>query len=596
MNKKYIKWLGGTLMGTAFMAGLSSCSDDHFNINPDVAGRSSLWENIESNEELSEFADILKRVHYSKSEGSVTPQTYADLLDHDQTFTVWAPKNGSFDYSYYDNLLKEGTVESAYTVEKELIRNNLTRYSYVLSGGDSMNIELFNSKTALFNCAKRTIKNSNIVQSNIGASNGILHIVDEPISYQPNLYEYIATVPDLDSLNTFIKKYEIMDFNESASTQGPTVDGQVTWVDSVTFINNEYLNSIYAYINREDSCYAMIMPTNEAWKQAIEISKSYYKFRDSYTQSVVTENADGTESTVSKTTSFTPEELDSITEWYTKSAVTQNLVFNANYQYGHTYKDFAVPGACDSLSTTIQNLSLTNTAYYAPECAYLFDGAEPVTLSNGYAYVVNNFNFKPNLSWAYDKEISASRTAYIETYSKCTLEPFSVEYKVSLMNEEGEILRDTIASYDVVRTVQLSSSSLPEVTFKIPNTLSCKYDIYVLMAYNTEADKPAKFRAQLSYHTESKATVTTTTLSVPAGGHGSGTNFENMPPHYDEDGNFQIMDSVLLAKDFEFPVAYMGLDDAYVTLKLVSYVSSKETSQYTREMWIDKIIFKTKEQ
>ncbi len=595
MNKKYIKWFGGTLMGTAFMAGLTSCSDDHFNINPDVAGRSSLWENIESNEDLSEFADILKRVYYSKSEGSVTPQTYADLLNHDQTFTVWAPKNGTFDYNYYDNLLKKGTVESAYTVEKELIRNNLTRYTFILSGTDSVNIELFNSKTAMFNCAKGTIKNSNILQSNIGANNGILHIVDGPISYQTNLYEYISTIPELDSLNAFVKKYEIMDFNEGASTQGPTVDGQITWVDSVTFVNNEYLNSIRAYINKEDSCYAMIMPTNEAWKQAIEMSKSYYKFRDSYTQSVVTENPDGTESTVSKTTSFTPEELDSITEWYMKRAVTQNLVFNANYQYGYTYKDFAVPGACDSLSSTIQQSSLTNTAYYAPDCADIFDGAEPVTLSNGYAYIVDNFNFKPNLSWAYDRIIPAG-TSNIETYSKCTLVGDTYDWSVSMKNEFGETVLDTTASYEIMKTVQLSSSSLPEVTFKIPNTLSCKYDIYVLMAYNTEADKPAKFRAQLSYHTESKPTVTTTTLSVPAGGHGSGTSFENVPPHFDENGNYQIMDSVLLARDFELPVAYMGLDDAYVTLKLVSYVSSKETSKYTREMWIDKIIFKAKEQ
>ncbi|MCM1311371.1 MAG: fasciclin domain-containing protein [Bacteroides sp.] len=596
MNKKYIKWLGGTLMGTAIVAGLSSCSDDHFNVNPDVAGRSSLWQNIESNEELSEFADILKRVRYSKSEGSVTPQTYADLLDHDQTFTVWAPKNGTFDYQYYDKLLKDGTVGSEYTVEKELIRNNLTRYSYVMSGADSLNIELFNSKTAMFNCAKATIKNSRIVQPNIGASNGVLHIVDEPISYQPNLYEYMATMPELDSLNTFVKKYEIMDFNENASTQGPTVDGQITWVDSVMYVNNEYLSQINAYINSEDSCYAMIMPTNEAWKQALAMSEKYFKFRDSYTQTVVTENPDGTTSTVSKNTSFTPEQLDSLTELYTKNAITQNLVFNANYQYGYSYKDFAVPGACDSLTSTVQEDYISsNTAFYAPECSELFDGAEPVTLSNGYAYIVNNFNFKPNLSWAYDKEISAlSRN--VETYSKCSLAPSSVDYQYTVTDENGEVVLDTLASYILVKTIQQSSSSNPEVTFKIPNTLSCKYDIYVLMAYNTEANKPTKFRAQLSYHTESKATVTTTTLSVPAGGHGSGTSFENVAPHLDENGNFQIIDSVLLAKDFEFPVAYMGLNDAYVTLKLVCYVGSRETTQYTREMWIDKIIFKAKDE
>ena len=107
-----------------------SCSDDHFDINPDVAGRQTLWESINSNPELTQFADILDNVYYSKSEGSTTSLKYSDMLNHDQTFTIWAPKNGSFDYDKYKALV----ATDPYTVEKELIQNHIVRYSHVMNG------------------------------------------------------------------------------------------------------------------------------------------------------------------------------------------------------------------------------------------------------------------------------------------------------------------------------------------------------------------------------------------------------------------------------------------------------------------------------
>ena len=108
MKRKFNRWLKGAFISSVVIAGLTSCADDHFDINPSVSGRNTLWENISSNEDLSEFADILQRVKYSKSEGITTVETYADLFSNNQTFTVWAPKNGSFDYEKYDALLETG--------------------------------------------------------------------------------------------------------------------------------------------------------------------------------------------------------------------------------------------------------------------------------------------------------------------------------------------------------------------------------------------------------------------------------------------------------------------------------------------------------
>ena len=147
------------------------------------------------------------------------------------------------------------------------------------------------------------------------------------------------------------------EFNEAASTQGPTIDGNITWVDSITYLTNTYFNGRYlnAYINREDSNYVMILPTDECWNAEYEKMNSYYNYVPTYIQSVTTVSVSGstiTESTERLTTTFTDEELDSIKHFRTCDAIARNLCFNHNYQFGHDYKDMATEGACDSIQST----------------------------------------------------------------------------------------------------------------------------------------------------------------------------------------------------------------------------------------------------
>ena len=593
MNRNYHKWLGGTMIAMAAFAFLSSCSDDHFDIDPGVSSRQTLWGSIKSRSELSQFADILSRTKYSKNEKTKTPQTYADLLDHDQTFTIWAPKDGTFDYEFYNNLLNTGKAEDSYRVEKELIRNSMTRFSHVMTGSDKMELDLFNSKTAVFDCGQGTIKSQKIVTPNVGASNGVLHITDGAVEYQPNVYEFIATRSDLDSLNAYIKAYEKFEFSEAQSTQGPTVNGQITWVDSVTFLSNDYLfGTLHAYLNREDSLYAMIMPTNKAWSEALERTQKFYHYKGNYVQTIVRVDANGNESTSSVTTALSDMERDSMTNLYSKNAIIGDYVFNARYQHGYSYKDFNKAGACDSLVNTI------NRVFYDPVNASLFDGQEPIEVSNGYVYVVDNFNLKVEDGWGEPMENQAEEFRYIDSYTGCTPTQLNLKQRFRVEDENNpENVVDSIVEVKLLRTVQTSSAANPSVTFKMPETMSCKYDIYVLMAYNTEANLPNKFRAQISYHTadESKSSMENVNLNVPEGMPGEGRDFENRPPRI-ENGQLVYVDSILVAKDFEFPVCYKGLSDAYATLRLNSYVTSRQTSQYSREMWIDQIVLKAKEE
>ena len=102
MNRNSIyKWLGGSLAAATIAAGFSACSDDHFDISSNAEGKLTIWENIQSQPELSEYKDILEHVYYSQTEDKTTPQTYADIFNGTATYTVWAPVNGSFNYNYY---------------------------------------------------------------------------------------------------------------------------------------------------------------------------------------------------------------------------------------------------------------------------------------------------------------------------------------------------------------------------------------------------------------------------------------------------------------------------------------------------------------
>ncbi len=592
MNKKYIKWFKGALLCTAVMAGAAACTDDHFDIDPSVAGRQTLWENISGNEELSEFADLLSRVKFSKSEGITTDETYAAMLNSEQTFTVWAPQNGTYDYEMYDSLLNTEVAEDAYRVEKELIRNCMTRFSHVMTGGKSIRMEMFNGKTALFDAANATIKGQTIVKPNVGASNGILHIIDGAVEYQPNLYEFMATRDDLDSLNSFISSFQEVKFNEELSTQGPVVNGVITWVDSVYSESNNYLSGyMRAFLTREDSSYAVVMPNNAAWAEALAKTKSYYNYKMTYKQDVTTVTPEGKDTVISGVeTIFEQAELDSISNHYAKNAIAQNLAFNANAQWGWGFDDFAVYGRCDSLKTTAGVTFLGNVAS-------LFDGADPIETSNGYAYIVNSFNY-PVTTWASEMIIEAEYMRNLESIDSRTIGS-STTYTLAAKDFVPGLKSDTTVRYGCYLVSPKSTSANPCATFILRDLLSCKYDIYLLVAYNDKYAKQNKFTVTLAYDTEEKR-VNNESLKNPDVTNSEFYDtkyFTNRMPSVSADSTevYNFVDSVLVAQDFNFPVCYEGLENAYVTMEVKSNVTSRETKDYTREMRIDKIILKAKE-
>lgn len=606
-HNKYTKWLTGTMMTAALAAGITACSDDHFDVSSDVLGTNTIWENIKSNQSLSEYADILQSVKYSISEEKTTPETYADLLNGDQTFTVWAPTNGTFNYNYYKGLLQTGVRDSIYKVETELIRNCMTRYANILNGKDSLKLDLFNSKAAWLNYSKGTIKSQKISTPNVGSSNGVLHIIDGAVAYQPNLYEFLATRPDLDSINSFIKKFQITEFNELLSTQGPTIDGKVTWVDSITQITNEYTSRfLRAYINNEDSNYVMVIPDNNAWNDILAKTKTYFHYKGSYKQDVNTQTAQGADTTIAGLeTKFTDSELDSIINLRSKNAICENLVFNANWQYEKvpitTLKDVAAADSIVSTSGLKFKKPGTLNSSNKVDCVEadfntIFGNKAPIELSNGYAYVVDEFTF-PSSVYAPSRDLTP-QSIHESNDNQCVSSNTTRTYTKDL---DGVSLDSTYQFTNFVMGAKTATSH-PGAYFMLPNILSCKYDIYVVIGYNTQDKLPNKFRAYLSYDTKDKRieeeplkNPDENAIDATGSSTYNGNYFVNKEPYYDENGKYCLTDTILVAKDFEFPVCYSGLSNAYPVLKLKSNFTTKEKNTYTREIWVNAVILKAKE-
>ena len=97
MKRIYNNWLKGGLLGLLAVFAFASCSDDHFDLNTSNAS-GTLWENLVATPGTANFAKILeKTIVNKKSYGVPATISYKDLLNSSRVFTVWAPKDGTYD-------------------------------------------------------------------------------------------------------------------------------------------------------------------------------------------------------------------------------------------------------------------------------------------------------------------------------------------------------------------------------------------------------------------------------------------------------------------------------------------------------------------
>ena len=262
MNIKNCKWLKYGLFGTLALIGFNACSDDHFDIHSSTP-QQSLWQQIVADPQLDSLRQILERTTFTVDEYSKTGKlTYAQLLASSQTFTVWAPEDGTYNAAQWLAMLDEGKNRE---VEKQFVRNHIARYNFSgVNGGDTIKVTMLNSKINDYNLLDNTFKKVAIDGMVNEASNGSLHKLKGVAPFASNLYEAIEFTDGLDSLYNFLHEDDTLIFMKGASTPGATVNGEIQYVDSVFQISNKVIGSLNFWQN-EDSLLMGIFPTTKAW-------------------------------------------------------------------------------------------------------------------------------------------------------------------------------------------------------------------------------------------------------------------------------------------------------------------------------------------
>ena len=454
MKKSIIKTLAfGAIITLAFTA----CNDqwnEHYQVKSELNSTETLWDIISKKGELSEFADMLKRTGYD------------NLLQQNRYYTIWAPKNG-FGYSETnDSLLKV-----------EFVENHIADYRYNASGVLSENqVKMINGKYTYFEGAgdAYTFKGKKLVAKNIPAKNGVLHIIEGYAPFTANIWEQLAKVDSLSEINSFLKSFNVNYFDQDASVQGPIVNGQITYLDSVVTLRNEWFNRI-GYLAREDSSYYMIAPTNKAWRQMYEKALTYFAYPSN--------KAGG----------------DSLQRLNAATAMCRHLVFSRAINRLKVTDD---PRTKDSLSS---NWHQTRNAAYPNKVTFRFDEyknlynnlVEKYDLSNGTLFVTDTYNFDPIKCWHDTIKIEGEDFINIDGGSNVNTDVVTIPR--DSVNLYRHISR---GSYGVYAAKQ--SSGNPKLEISINKVLSAPYLVKCVFVPANILDRTAEpkqntFNVQLKY-------------------------------------------------------------------------------------------------
>lgn len=531
---------------------LVACSDtwnDHYDADS-TAAEGTLWQAIEQNPDLSNFARVAKAAGFDVR------------LKSSQVFTVFAPVNANFSSEEADSLInfyqtekQNGVRDEDNQVVNQFLKNHIALFNYSVSSLSADSITMMNGKYELL--TNSTFGHTNLISTNQYFSNGVLFTLDHPEQYFPNVFEYLRQDGQMDSLYNFLNQYNVYEFDAEKSVPGDIVDGKTVFLDSVFHISNAMLRN-YGYINCEDSNYLALVPTDDVWAQLYDSYKGYFNYNDQ------------------------TNKRDSMVLTHIRRSIADGIFFNLNEQ--KSIQDSAISTAYQSLYRNQTNN--TDPRYYFYRRPYdaggAFSGAEPVACSNGQVLKQSHWNIDKMETFLQQIKVEAEQSRYVDTIIQAH-EPLSIRTVPTTNQFYGRVSGNTF-----VEAQPLSSVSSTSVRYLIPDQLSnVGYDIYAVfvpaIAYNENASHedrlPCRVRFWISYQ-EQDGTERTVSLRNPKD---NTVNFTTTP---------DVVDSVLVASDYHFPTCALGIDEPQTTLRVASNLTSSMSSRYTRTLRLDCIILR----
>lgn len=588
MKKMSMKYFNktGIVLTAGFVLAAASCSDfsdynDAVSESTMASSNLSLWENITQNQEqLSDFAMLVEKAGF------------VNELSTPRSLTIWAPVNGSFQMSDYENLTQEQLLQ-------RFVRAHVAEYNHAATGEVDERVHMLNNKSMVFKGnGTYTFDDIAVSQVNIPSNNGLLHLIEKPVTYYPNVHDFLVEDTVLTAIHDYFMNYQDTVLNERSSIPGPRVNGEETYVYKVYDINNTLADWLRARLNNEDSTYTIVLPTNKAFQDMYDKIAPAYNFIE---KTVVKDpekfsNANGTDTKTVYTTNAAGEKIspEVLSDSLTKRAIVRHIVYSNNDLYNQW-----LVGKGEYLDT----IRSTWRGRFSNPMEIMEDYmvGEPIKMSNGYGRIVDSLAFR---SWeSYLPEITVSpRRNLVNLFpdaAKSQSQKIPADSVASIFGPDAEY-----ADYSYAWIEPGGARNLPTVFLSLPNVMSTTYNFYVVFLPTANPlisrdGRPNWLNFQLEYGNAAGATSTycfskAVADAIQAGGDipkapttvGKTTAFVNDP---------EKTDTVFIGQ-FTFPIAYNGLpDNTYPSLKItmpISVFNQKELATYSRDLRIAAIIMR----
>lgn len=566
-------YIGITMMATGMLVA-SSCSDfNDYNETPALAMPSAeltLWENISQNSQLTDFAALVKRTGFDA------------YLNAPNSYTVWAPVNGSFSVSDYAQM-------SDSLILAQFVKSHVAEYPHAASGKVEERVHMLNKKSFLFaGEGNYTFDDIALTQANLPGTNGVMHLLNGVAAFYPNLYEYLRMEQDIDSLRNHIMRYELTELDQDASVKGPMVDGRQTYIDSVMVTTNRMINQLGALINNEDSSYTFLMPTNKAYMDLYNRVKPVYNIINT---TKVQDPENFTKAGDSQTKQVTVD-ADFLSDSLTRRAVVRNLIFSNNDAYNRWVVDKGV--FTDTLRSTTRT-KLSNPT----ELLESYAVGQPKVMSNGYARKVDSLAF---YSWeTFNPKLTVNprnTLAYLANGSAHANQSVPDSLIQRIFGPEADF-----TSYRYLWIEPSGGRAKPDFNILLPNVLSTTYNFYVVFMpsamkqFGNDA-RPNKLNFTLSYCQANGNLSNYNFGKAYADSLLSGGKLPAVPTKVDMntafENNPEKTDTVFIGR-FTFPVSYSGIGNYSPNIRVqcpLNVFSSEQLATYSRDVRIAAIIMK----
>lgn len=562
-----------------------SCTDtwnEHYDVvEGGMADQPTLLENIQADASLANFYKV------------ITAIGGAETFNSPQQLTVWAPRN--LTSAQVDSVIAVYQADVAAGLKWEdnraitqFLQNHVALYARPVSSLTNDTISMLNKKYMhlLGKTATSGTLNENPFDGAVVCSNGILYKTNHIQTFFPNVREYIEQTVGMDSLIAMIKTFDEYELDEGASVPGGVVDGKTVYLDSVTNLSNDLLTGYRAYIQREDSVYWLVAPTNDVWKELYNKYKAYYNYDP------------------------TVNNADSLSDIMAKYQIVRGRFMNVSEE--NKYNRHPEDSLVNTVYMERQSHNPRSNVYYNPFAADgILNGLEMAECSNGRVYVDNKGVIDPHSTFFGRMDYNASYSNYYEVDKKNNEETMNVvsrKYNVY----DSDTTDNIVKTYDFVEVTAKVSGEPTVITYTLPSTLSgAYYNIYVVTtpaSSRSAAKLPCWFQVSHSERNERGTfpSAQSYTNPFPITAESDVDNADVILKQSSNNrcyvASAEKVDTILIQSAVQYTYAGAGIEDGVVKLTIRSFGPSSGTYRekiYTRTLRLNEIIlvpFETEEE